>query len=304
MKKTIIITSLLSTLVVVVYVGLSLYITSLAFQAKRNIPEETPSDYSLEFENVSFNSKDPEKILLEGWWIPSKKNKGTIIWVHGLDSERSGGEGKLEMLKDINNLGFSVLTFDLRGHGSSGTAPLGLGVREKNDVYGAINFLKEEKGVSKVGLWGISYGGVTVIDSAINNPSNTIVGVIADTPYYSVVELLTKEVSDRTPIPKFIAQLLKFGIVKSGEFIYGMNINEVSESMDKNYKLKFPLMIFSCVTDKRVPPDHPDRIFSKSNKTGKYYKFRFCEDHGEAYEGNKVEYMKLFNTYFSERFAE
>jgi dipeptidyl aminopeptidase/acylaminoacyl peptidase len=304
MKKTIILTSGLLTLVAILYVALSFYITSLAFQAKRNMPEETPLDYSLKFENVSFKSEDPEDILLEGWWIPSKKNKGTIIWVHGLDSERSGGEGKLEMLMDINNLGFSILTFDLRGHGNSSTAPLGLGVKEKNDVYGAINFLKEEKGINRVGLWGISYGGVTVIDSAINNPSNTIVGVIADTPYYSVLELLTKEVSDRTPIPKFIAELLKFGIVKSGEFMYGMNINEVSDSMDKNYQLKFPLMIFSCITDQRVPPNHPDRIFSKSNRAAKYYKFEFCEDHGEAYEGNKVEYMKLFNTYFSERFAE
>ena len=47
------------------------------------------------------------------------------------DSERSGGEGKLNMMKDIYELGYSILTFDLRGHGNSGDAPLGLGIREK-----------------------------------------------------------------------------------------------------------------------------------------------------------------------------
>ena len=48
------------------------------------------------------------------------------------------------MIKEINELGYSVLTFDLRGHGESGEAPLGLGVREKEDVYGAIKFLSNE----------------------------------------------------------------------------------------------------------------------------------------------------------------
>ena len=38
------------------------------------------------------------------------------------------------MIKEINQIGFSVLTFDLRGHGTSGDAPLGLGIKEKNDI--------------------------------------------------------------------------------------------------------------------------------------------------------------------------
>ena len=108
-----------------------------------------------------------------------------------------------------------MLTFDLRGHGESGEAPLGLGVREKEDVYGAIKFLSNEKDIKKIGLWGISYGAVTVIDAGINEPNldAEIVGIMADTPYFSVLELLTKEVADRTPIPKFVADILKFGIL-------------------------------------------------------------------------------------------
>ena len=220
MKKLIIIATSIILLVLILYIGLSLYITDLAYAAERKIPEESPSDYLLYYENVSFKSISKNDIDLNGWWIPSDKKDVAIVWIHGLDSERSGGEGKLEMIKEINELGYSVLTFDLRGHGESGEAPLGLGVREKEDVYGAIKFLSNEKDIKKIGLWGISYGAVTVIDAGINEPNldAEIVGIMADTPYFSVLELLTKEVADRTPIPKFVADILKFGIIQSGKY--------------------------------------------------------------------------------------
>ncbi|MBH59759.1 MAG: hypothetical protein CL907_06315 [Dehalococcoidia bacterium] len=306
MKKLIILSSSIIIFLIIIYFGLSLYITDLAYDAKRNFPEENPSDYSLIYEDVSFKSYSKDEIELKGWWIPYGSNeKGeAIIWIHGLDAERSGGEGKLEMMKEINEMGYSLLTFDLRGHGESGTAPLGLGVREKEDIYGAMKFLNDEKNISKVGLWGISYGAVVAIDAGINEPDlgPDIVGIMADTPYFSVLELLTKEVSDRTPIPKFIAELLKFGIIQSGKMLHGMDINDVPESMANNDKINFPILITSCKTDERVPESHPSRVYSFSKESSEYYIFDECEDHGEAYETNKSKYMTLFKEYFSNRF--
>ena len=304
MKKLIIIPTSIILLVLLLYIGLSLYITDLAYAAERKIPEETPSDYFLYYENVSFKSISKNDIDLNGWWIPSDKKDVAIVWVHGLDSERSGGEGKLEMIKEINELGYSVLTFDLRGHGESGEAPLGLGVREKEDIYGAIKFLSNEKDIKKIGLWGISYGAVAVIDAGINEPNldAEIVGIIADTPYFSVLELLTKEVADRTPIPKFVADILKFGIIQSGKILQDMDINDVPDTMANNNKIGYPILIISCKTDERVPESHPSRVYSFSKESSEYYVFDKCEDHGEAYETNKSKYMLKFQEYFSLRF--
>ncbi len=304
MKKLIFLLASIILLLLIIYIGLSLYITDLAYAAERKTPEETPPDYSLTYEDVSFKSYSEDDIELKGWWIPSDKKDVAIVWIHGLDSERSGGEGKLEMFKEINEMGYSLLTFDLRGHGESGAAPLGLGIREKEDVYGAIEFLSNEKNIKKVGLWGISYGAVTVIDAGINAPDldAEIVGIMADTPYFSVLELLTKEVADRTPIPKFIADILKFGIIQSGKMLQGMNINDVPESMANNNKINFPILITSCKTDERVPESHPSRVYSFSRESSEYYVFDKCEDHGEAYETNKIKYMELFKNYFSSKF--
>jgi pimeloyl-ACP methyl ester carboxylesterase len=304
MKKLIILPISIILLLLTIYIGLSLYITDLAYAAERKTPEETPPDYSLNYEDISFKSYSEDSIELKGWWIPGNKKDVAIVWVHGLDSERSGGEGKLEMMKEINEMGYSLLTFDLRGHGESGTAPLGLGVREKEDVYGAIEFLSNEKNIKKVGLWGISYGAVTVIDAGINVPDldAEIVGIMADTPYFSVLELLTKEVADRTPIPKFVADILKFGIIQSGKILQGMDINDVPDSMANNNKINFPILIISCKTDERVPESHPSRVYSFSRESSEYHVFDKCEDHGEAYETNKGKYMDLFKKYFSSRF--
>ena len=280
-----------------------MYITNIAFQPARNNFEETPDLYSLNYSNVSFKSDDSKDINLNGWWIENEKNIGTIIWVHGLDSERSGGEGKLEMMKEIHDLGYSVLSFDLRGHGNSGDAPLGLGIREKNDIYGAIKYLNKNHDVKKIGLYGISYGGVAVIDAAVNynNDDVEIVGIFSDTPYFSVTELLTKEVSDRTPIPHFISKLLKFGIIQSGELFQNMNIEDVEESMKRVSEIKFPIIIISCKNDERVPVSHPERVYSYS-KNSKYVAFDYCEDHGEAFETNKKKFMEEFNNYFENKF--
>ena len=306
MKKIILILLTLIFILLFLYTGLSFYIADLAFKAKRNLPEETPLQYSMSYDEVKFKSEDDKEIYLYGWWIPSDNKKGVIIWVHGLDGERSGGEGKLEMIQDLNKLGYSILTFDLRGHGESGNAPLGLGIKEKNDVYGAINFLRDTKSINKVGLWGISYGAVTVIDAGINENSadSKIVGIVADTPYFSALELLTKEVSDRTPIPEFVALLLKFGVIKSGEFLHQMNINDISVSMSENNKIAFPIMILGCKEDERVPVSHPERVYENSKKGSSFYIFDYCEDHGEAYESNKEEYIDILDKYFTERFKE
>jgi dipeptidyl aminopeptidase/acylaminoacyl peptidase len=290
-------------IIVLAYTILSMYITNIAFQPVRNNFEETPDLYSLNYTNVSFKSEDSKDIDLNGWWIESEKNIGTIIWIHGLDSERSGGEGKLDMMKEIHNLGYSILTFDLRGHGNSGDAPLGLGIREKNDIYGAINFLNKEHNIKKIGLYGISYGGVAVLDAAVNyiNEDVEIVGIFSDTPYFSVTELLTKEVSDRTPIPHFVSKLLKFGIIQSGELFQNMNIEDVEESMKRVSEIKFPIIIISCKNDERVPVSHPERVYSYS-KNSKYVAFDYCVDHGEAFETNKEDFMKEFENYFKNKF--
>ena len=169
-------------IILFIYIGISILVTNIAFNVSKISAIKNPQDYSLQYETVNFKSAGNEKINIEGWWIPSTENNKVIIWSHGLRSEKSGGD-KLELIKNINRLGYSVLTIDLRSHGNSSDGKFGFGIIEKNDIAGAINFLAREKGIKEVGLSGISYGAVTSIATLIDSENSRIVGVFADTPY-------------------------------------------------------------------------------------------------------------------------
>ena len=152
----------------ILYILISIYITSLAYKTIINLPEISPKDYGLKYEEVEFKSTDNSGLTLRGWWIPND-SKNTIIYLHGIDSNRAGHTAEqtvppgLEVLKNMHSMGYSIFTFDLRGHGVSDTAKVGLGVKEIADIKGAINYLETSKDVEKVALYGISYGAVLAI---------------------------------------------------------------------------------------------------------------------------------------------
>ena len=71
------------------YILISVYITNLAYKTIINLPEISPKDYGLQYEEVEFKSADNIGLTLRGWWIPND-SKNTIIYLHGIDSNRAG----------------------------------------------------------------------------------------------------------------------------------------------------------------------------------------------------------------------
>ena len=118
---------------------------------------DSPKNYNLEYEDVTFIAKDGVK--LSGWLInPGKKR--VIIQTHfGLFSCRAGFtlEGKpfylrpwprdihfLKHIKALAEKGYTVLAYDLRNHGDSerGTNPWVCdGQEEYKDVLAVVKFI-------------------------------------------------------------------------------------------------------------------------------------------------------------------
>ena len=73
-----------------------------------------PSSIGLEFESVSFETKDGVK--LSGWYILNENARGIIIFCHG-----NGGNisHRLESIQIFHRLGLDVFIFDYRGYGRS-----------------------------------------------------------------------------------------------------------------------------------------------------------------------------------------
>jgi alpha/beta superfamily hydrolase len=138
---------------------------------------DSPSDYNLKYDEVTFAAKDGVK--LSGWLIHGGSDKVIIQSHFGVQCSRSGftQEGKgmmknalwtsdihfLTQAKYLVEAGYSVLMYDLRNHGESGTGStpwVTWGVEERLDVLAAVHFISEHEAYknSEIGLLSICMG--------------------------------------------------------------------------------------------------------------------------------------------------
>ena len=90
----------------------------------------------------------------------------------------------------LTNAGYAVLTVDARGHGQSGGLVGIDGPREVADVRAIRDWLAARADVSdtKIGAWGISYGGGAILNSLVAGvPWAAVVTVESWTDLYSAL---------------------------------------------------------------------------------------------------------------------
>jgi pimeloyl-ACP methyl ester carboxylesterase len=73
----------------------------------------------------------------------------------------------------LHRQGFGVLLFDFRGHGQSEGKSSTLGLDEKRDVIGAVEFLADREGREppRVGIYGVGMGAHAAVLAAADRPS-------------------------------------------------------------------------------------------------------------------------------------
>jgi pimeloyl-ACP methyl ester carboxylesterase len=115
-----------------------------------------PEEYGLEFEEISFETKDG--VTIKGWFMPADSDK-VIISNHFSPGNRYGFAGHLEGLdfaggfevnflpryKALHDAGYNVLAYDLRCHGESEAGDKGItgvGYFEWQEVLASIDYIK------------------------------------------------------------------------------------------------------------------------------------------------------------------
>jgi alpha/beta superfamily hydrolase len=109
--------------------------------------------------------------------------------MHGNSSCRLEAFDLVRILLPAN---ITLFCFDFVGCGKSDGEYISLGWHERDDVNIIVNYLRSDRFVSTVGLWGRSMGAVTALLHGDRDPS--IAALILDSPFSSM-KTLVKELA-------------------------------------------------------------------------------------------------------------
>ena len=176
--------SVFSFLLLIALTSCGKYMSNQMLQSGKSPVFESPTDYGLTYEDVSFKTKDG--ITLSGWLINGQSDKVIIQSHFGVQSSRSGftqkGKGMtknalwnddihfLNQAKYLVDAGYSVLMYDLRNHGNSeqgSTEWITWGKDERKDVVAAVEFITnhDEYKNASIGLLSICMGAASTTNA-------------------------------------------------------------------------------------------------------------------------------------------
>ena len=278
------------------YGAVSVFLANGITKADRKAFEHTPTEYSLPFEDVEFSTRGSE-ITLKGWFIPGIEGAPTLIFVHGLNSNRAGGEA-VDLASRLRAQGFNTLLFDLRGHGTSADGTVSGGYFEQNDLLGAYDFLVN-RGVpsENIGVIGFSMGAATSVLGVSQEPG--IRALVADSPFANASDLIAQEVSRQTPVPKWLVPVFMPGTVLAADLLHDIKLGELSPETAVA-DIGYPILLIHGVEDTRIPVEQGIRVHEAAHPDSILW-LAPDVDHVDAFLTYPEEYTNRVATYFQER---
>lgn len=175
----------LLALLLLSFIGVSYWISSLLLYGRRQPLVRTPAVYGLAYEEVTFRNKDD--LTLQGWWLPAastQQNRVEPVVIllhpflgnrHGLSVQQKGWPrlfatevDLLKLAQACHQAGFAVLMFDFRSHGASQRGLCAGGLTEDQDVMGAVDYVfqrmaAENATAPAVGVIGFGLGAAAAL---------------------------------------------------------------------------------------------------------------------------------------------
>ena len=251
-------------LLIIAYLGIGAVAANILTQPKRAFdPALNPGAYDLEYEDVRLPARG-DGLEIAAWYVPSEQNERVIILVHGRDNSRSSGFASLFVAfsKELHEAGFSVMLIDLRGHGESAEARFTFGIKERQDVLGAVDWL-EGRGYQPgmIGVLGYSLGAASVIGAAAEE---TDIGAIwIDSAFADIRPVIEGTWQQESGLPQIFLTATDWMI----RLLFGYNIN-TSRPVDEIGSLApRPIFVAHCQQDHMIPIEHMDQLLAAAENT-------------------------------------
>jgi uncharacterized protein len=204
--------------------------------------QKTPESYNLNYQNVYLPVANTGDVI-HGWWIPSRRNLGTLLYLHG-NALNIGAN--INQAYRFQQMGFSVLLIDYRGYGKSkGNFPSESQVYK--DAQTAWDYLVKQKQIpaDRILIYGHSLGGAVAINLSVQNPDAA--GLIVHNSFTSVAAM-----SARSAYFRF--------------FPVNLILRHRFDSLSKVKSLQMPVLFVAGTRDSLIPYHMSQSLYAAAPK--------------------------------------
>jgi fermentation-respiration switch protein FrsA (DUF1100 family) len=243
---------------------------------------QTPSDHRLNYEEVSFTSRDGTS--LAGWFIPAiGEASGTVIHFHGNAQNMTSHFSFVSWLPRER---FNLFVFDYRGYGQSEGTPSRRGVYE--DSVAAIQYAasRDDVDASKLLIFGQSLGGANAIAAVARNSFEGIRAVVIDSTFYSYRSIVRDKLGD-LPVVWLLKWPLSFVMIGNG-YSPGPVVDRIAP---------VPLLLIHGTSDRIIPYHHGHWLFEEAKEPKQLWTVK-KGGHTAALSSHRKLYCKKLADYF------
>jgi pimeloyl-ACP methyl ester carboxylesterase len=280
---------------VAVYAGIAIYGAHKVTRRRHLLPEITPDTISPAWEGVSFRSRG-DGLQLHGWWFPAKEAHRALVLVHGHGQNRADKNwGSDAIARAFLARGYSVLMFDLRGHGESARSRQSYGVREKNDVLGAFDYVRG-RGFrpGAIAMVGVSYGAGTLLMAA--SELQEVGAIVADSGYAEIWPVIAAEIPRYSPF--FALVRPGPGIRLASRLLYRIDLRAARPESTVALIPERPILFIHGAIDAYIPPSHGQRLRAGSVHPASELWLVPDADHAQTYMKAPDEYIERVAAFF------
>ncbi|MBS3786696.1 prolyl oligopeptidase family serine peptidase [Candidatus Bipolaricaulota bacterium] len=248
-----------------------------------------PGDWDLPFEDVEFKTSDD--LTVKGWYVDNEGSTRAVILAPGKGANRWDILRAAPVIRLYEN-NFDVLLFDPRSTGESDGDRYGFGYFESQDIANAVEFLKEEKDVTSVGVWGASAGASAGIIAGLETPG--IDAIVADSPYANLKIAASNYGKEREDKVMQIFFPFYMGIAR---FSLNFDVYGKTNLVERVKNLETPLFLVHGLEDRALGPINSQLIYENAGGPKRLWLVEGAW-HVGAHEIYPEEYLRRVTSFF------
>ena len=208
---------------------------------------------------IYFKIKSPYFYKLNTLEIKNNDIDKWIVLLHGVTMNH---KSMLDLAYMYSRLGYNLILWDSRAHGSSEGKNISYGYYEKYDLKAVVDHLRTKYGKHlKIGLHGVSMGSGILLSYACGVRDDCDF-YIADCPYSNFRQQSFNVAKSVYKMPGFIVTVTMFFAQLFIKLIFGYDINKI-DIAGRIHRMENPVLFINCRDDDYINPDMTEDLYDK-----------------------------------------